>query len=837
MILGYNLFFFAREGTKIVSYGKSGTINSEVISAGESIRIFARIDTADFVPPIYPAVRDTILTINDTAAVIINESGETINRWSQYFFSPTQPGTRVPIEFQHNGSVVRTSIITRLPDLGTYLSIILLQVIRALISILFVLVGFWAFMKRMDSSGVRVLAMFCYSMSVFFIFTVQALSDRYASFEIPLDIMFQNILQYLIPFFGGFWLNLQLLFPQPKRLIREKPFLAYLLCYAPMALMLLLIHSNNPYISVRTINLIGTFVIIPGQIFAGFFILNHSYRTTTNSLEKRQAHLVLWGSGIGLVSLLILILIATMFGDRFSTWKWQLVVLNLGFVAMLLAPLSFAYAFQRFRLLEVEGKLKRGTRYVLATGLLLAIFIGFMYLVGEIAMRQLGINSRTPTIIASLALAIGLSPALRRMRVLMESKFYPERYRLREMSHDFLQQAMTIANCNLLWQTVEQRLKETLNVQSVFPILRDESRENFVLLKEERNATPFRVQDHFTRLLMNQPRCLMVDEAIVSEEVILSLEEELWLLKNRIILILPMRTQSELIGILGLGAKTDGEDYTHEECNILAELSAQLALATENIRLLEENIEKRRMEEELAIARSIQQGFLPRQIPDTPGLKVVAKSVFCYEVAGDYYDVISIDKSSTVIAVGDVAGKGAGAALLMANLQASMRTAAAIGVRSKMGEVVSRINNLIFHNTSPDQYITFFAGYYKRKNSLLTYVNAGHNPPLLVRKGEVTLQLDKGGLILGCLEDMEYEHGEVKLKPDDLLVLFTDGVSEAMNDAEEEFGVERIEKYVTTNANKPVEEILSGLENEILTFCGDKPLLDDFTLMLVRVEE
>jgi sigma-B regulation protein RsbU (phosphoserine phosphatase) len=242
------------------------------------------------------------------------------------------------------------------------------------------------------------------------------------------------------------------------------------------------------------------------------------------------------------------------------------------------------------------------------------------------------------------------------------------------------------------------------------------------------------------------------------------------------------------------------------------------------------------MEEELAIARSIQQGFLPRKIPDTPGLKVAAKSVFCLEVAGDYYDVISFKDTGTLLAVGDVAGKGAGAALLMANLQASLRTAAAIGVRSRLGEVVARINNLIFNNTSPDQYITFFAGYYRQEKGILTYVNAGHNPPLLVRKGEITLNLDKGGLILGCLEDMQYEHGEVKLKPNDLLVLFTDGVSEAMNADEEEFGVERIEKYITANAGKPVEDILAGLENEILTFCGDQPLLDDFTLMLVRVE-
>ena len=213
-------------------------------------------------------------------------------------------------------------------------------------------------------------------------------------------------------------------------------------------------------------------------------------------------------------------------------------------------------------------------------------------------------------------------------------------------------------------------------------------------------------------------------------------------------------------------------------------------------------------------------------------MEIAAASRFCLEVAGDYFDVIPLDDRQTVLAVGDVSGKGAGAALLMANLQASLRTA--VGMGSALTDVVARVNDLIYRNTPPEQYITFFVGVYDAHTCALTYVNAGHNPPILVRSNGDTQRLDAGGVILGFLPGMHYEQDTVELAPGDMLVMYTDGVSEAMNANEEEFGEDRIFQSVCHRRQEPVAQILASLEASVVTYRGDNPFEDDFTLLILR---
>jgi sigma-B regulation protein RsbU (phosphoserine phosphatase) len=327
-------------------------------------------------------------------------------------------------------------------------------------------------------------------------------------------------------------------------------------------------------------------------------------------------------------------------------------------------------------------------------------------------------------------------------------------------------------------------------------------------------------------------RPILIDEMVASQRVELTDEENDWLQLHRVALVMPLVAQQRLIGFLGIGYKLEEEDYAPEELSILNAFSQQFALASENIRLVEENLEKRRLEEQMAIARRIQQGFLPQSMPETPGLEIAAGSRFSLEVAGDYYDVITEQDQNTVLAVGDVSGKGAGAALLMANLQASLRTAMGLGIR--MSDAVARINDLIFRNTPPEQFITFAVAVWDLEKSMLSYVNAGHNPPILMRTNGESRLLDKGGLILGCLQGSEYEEESIKLFPGDLLIMYTDGVSEAMNDDDEEYSDERILEFVKRHRSLSPDEILKQLESDVTRFCGREPNEDDSTLLIAR---
>jgi sigma-B regulation protein RsbU (phosphoserine phosphatase) len=333
----------------------------------------------------------------------------------------------------------------------------------------------------------------------------------------------------------------------------------------------------------------------------------------------------------------------------------------------------------------------------------------------------------------------------------------------------------------------------------------------------------------------------MLDEELASDKLKLNPDERSWLSDRKIIMILPLQTRTRLVGFIGLGFKSEREDFNIEECGMLMSIASQVAVAAENLQLLEENIEKQRLEKELGMARRVQQGLLPGKIPDTPGLEIAARSKFCLEVAGDYYDVINIDDRRTVLAIGDVSGKGAAAALLMSNIQASFRIAVGIGSRTSdpvtglnIADVVSRINDLIHRNTPPDQFITFFVGVYEPENRTFSYVNAGHNPPMLLRANGRLELMDKGGLLLGAMSDMPYEQGSLGLEKNDLIFLYTDGVSEAENAGDEMFGEERIKTILQENRNLPPTEILSKLEDEVQDFIGDVPLSDDFTTLVAR---
>ncbi|MBL0061616.1 MAG: SpoIIE family protein phosphatase [bacterium] len=295
----------------------------------------------------------------------------------------------------------------------------------------------------------------------------------------------------------------------------------------------------------------------------------------------------------------------------------------------------------------------------------------------------------------------------------------------------------------------------------------------------------------------------------------------------------PLVIRERLTAVINIGTRIDGEDYDSEELQILNNYSPQLAIASENLRLLEENFDKKRMEQELASARDTQKGLLPQEIPDCPGLALAAVCHFCLEVAGDYYDVVPLADGKTCLAIGDVSGKGASASLLMASLQSSLNTAIPFGI--PLSEIVGRINAVVYRNTSSDQFITFFIGIFDPKTKTLIYVNAGHDVPFVLRTDGSMEFLEKGGVILGCVPEWAYEEGAVQLSEGDTVLLYTDGVREAWNADEEEFGVERIQEILIATLTRTPSEQVAQIEEEVVRFHGGSRFDDDFTLLVARV--
>jgi len=298
------------------------------------------------------------------------------------------------------------------------------------------------------------------------------------------------------------------------------------------------------------------------------------------------------------------------------------------------------------------------------------------------------------------------------------------------------------------------------------------------------------------------------------------------------LLAVPLRVHDTVHGILYL-AKTPGESFDREDIASVMTLADNAAMAFENSRLFEEALERRRLEDELAIAHSIQQQLLPAAFPQIPHIEIEARCFPSAQIGGDYFDVIRIDDQRLLVAIGDVSGKGIPAALLMANLQAAVHTI--VDPSLDLVRATERLNSVIFSNTPVDRFITFFWGIVDSQHELFQYVNAGHNPPFLLRSSGAVERLSIGGPLLGVIGDnVCYELGQIPFGRDDVLLIFTDGVTEAVSMDHEEFGEARLLETIGKARNLSASEIVEEIRHRVVEFSSGVPQNDDATMVVLK---
>lgn len=306
-----------------------------------------------------------------------------------------------------------------------------------------------------------------------------------------------------------------------------------------------------------------------------------------------------------------------------------------------------------------------------------------------------------------------------------------------------------------------------------------------------------------------------------------------FLRENEIAALCAIQLQGEKTAVVGVSKKANKENLSQSDFNFLQSLGNLAILSIQKTLFLEERIEKERLEEEINIAKNIQMGLFPDSIPDIPGLDFAAKNIPSHQVGGDYYDIVETPDTNFIMAIGDVTGKGIPAALLMANLQSMLHVL--LPVEISLSEATGRINNLIYENTPSDKFITFFWAKYFHQDSRLKYINAGHNPPLLLKNGKDTFEdLHEGGLILGALSTMNpYQETDINLEKGDLIVLYTDGVTETFSPDGVEYEEENLKKIILENRSKKAGTILDTIVKDVQSFSENK-LSDDLTLIVLK---
>ncbi len=290
--------------------------------------------------------------------------------------------------------------------------------------------------------------------------------------------------------------------------------------------------------------------------------------------------------------------------------------------------------------------------------------------------------------------------------------------------------------------------------------------------------------------------------------------------------------ERHVFGLIYADSPTYESTFKEEHLDILTTLASVASIRVENVSLLDERIDRERMERELALATEIQQRFQPDGPPVVEGFEFQGISFSCYEIGGDYYDFIERHDGKMLVALGDVSGKGTAAALLMSSLHAAVH--AQVAAKTPLEEMVVSVNKYLSDNTPSNRFITLFVTELDETDGSLKFINAGHNPPILARANGSIELLQSGGLPLGLMGFAEYETGYARLGHGDVLFIYSDGVSEANNLNEDEFGMDRLKSVISENVARSASGIRDKVEGALSEFTGTAAPNDDITIVIVK---
>jgi sigma-B regulation protein RsbU (phosphoserine phosphatase) len=341
---------------------------------------------------------------------------------------------------------------------------------------------------------------------------------------------------------------------------------------------------------------------------------------------------------------------------------------------------------------------------------------------------------------------------------------------------------------------------------------------------------PFRLDTQLTGWMLKNRKPLLVNDLKQDDRFQITGKTD-WPINS--VLGVPLLTKGKMIGVLTVFNKRTPDGFSLDDQRLLSIISAQSAQIIENARLYQEEQALLLMQKELRFAKDIQVNLLPHEMPQIPGYQVAGKSIPASDIGGDYFDFIKKDENHIAFCLGDVSGKGLPAALLMANLQATLRGQTMADIPIK--ECIGRSNTLIHRSTDMKKFATLFYGLLDFKNHQLQYCNAGHDNPFHFTQQEIK-RLKTGGVVLGFVPQFSYEETKIPVKSGDLFLIYSDGVTEAMNASEEEFGEERLVEIIKQNKSKTSMELIDEIIDAVNHHAGSEPQMDDMTLVVVKKE-
>jgi len=858
---------------------------------------------------------DDIVSLNDRPITRIDQIME--------FFSNTPAGASYTVEIRRGNLLIRYGLRTApLPyAVGPMLRVALL-----LTPAIFLITGLVVFLLKPGDKMALLLAL------MFGMFAGETLTGSMAGAPVAIaaaSLAAKAVSSLFWPVFFHFFL----LFPDSKGslspILRRFPrlernlYLPYILVGLPMTILLaagLWSNSGPEWKPIRSALVIANVITVSAYIVGGLTSLLINYRRASRAMRRRMRVAVV-GSLAGFCPILTLITIAGILnlfgivglGMRRESLQYLEII---AYMAFPLFPLSFAYAIVRYQVIPVRLILRRSVRYVFVSSgsvvlELIAVILALTVVLGSFFTYLKIDNSWVIGIVSGLvSIAVwNLTQSLHLSVIApaIDRSFFREAYNTQQILSDLGIAIRNVKGVRPLLELAATKIQDALHTENVTVFMQDEATGDFRCAVSSAHTEagsvtradgcegidPLPPDSFVIERLYRSPlltvdfddpkswtRALAYGDASMKQ----AREGEAEVLKRiGSALLLAIVVKDELLGFASLGPRLGDLPFSREDKQMLTAVAWQMAFAIQNARLIKRMAEEERLNRELEMAMEVQSRLFPAAPPETNSIELAGLCIPARGVGGDYYDFLSLANGKVGIAVADVAGKGISAALLMSTIQASLRSKAdAVGV--SLTDLVSSMNRLLHKSTGPSSYATFFYAEFDEQTGRLTYVNAGHNAPMLVRAGSAVparaaaqdnlvietneeavdslvramsvgvggeaapllidvdagkdsiRRLSKGGRVIGLFDGGEYEQESIQMQSGDVLIAFTDGITEAINLSGEEFGEARLRKVVLDSEHRSAQVMTEEVVKSVRAWSGDLPQQDDLTLVIMKVK-
>jgi phosphoserine phosphatase RsbU/P len=571
-------------------------------------------------------------------------------------------------------------------------------------------------------------------------------------------------------------------------------------------------------------------------------------RSSSTADSRRRLRVLAIGSALSLGPLVIVFTVLPWFGiDPRHGGPFFVVV-----PAISLFPLTLAYVLIVQRAMDVRILLRMGTKYLLARATVLTVEVALVaLLILRLIVPMMEHKERPFLNFLLLALCIAAlfqafilrGSVTQRFQRWLDRKFFREAYNSEVLLSELSEQVRRVTDKNDLFEIILQRISEVLHVSQISILLRGSNVFHLQQALGINFGSPVSLREDSATIQnlarTNQPATVYRDRPEEWFEDA-GTEEKAVLREINAELLLPMSGRADLLGLIALGPKKSEEPYTPTDLRMLQSVAVQTGLTLEVAELVrtlaDQAAQRERMNREIEIAREVQQRLFPQNIPLIPGVDLAGRCRPALEVGGDYYDLIEMEGGHLGFAIGDVSGKGISAALIMASLRASLR-GLILDDPGDLARMMQKVSHLVYEASSSSRYATFFFATLNPRTREFRYVNAGHNPPVLVKQASRALtRLEDGGPVVGMLPFAIYEAQSVTLEPGDLLIAYTDGISEAMTADDEEWGESRMLAAVPPQPSASAVEILDGIFLAADAFTAGAEQHDDMTLLVMKVK-